>query len=186
MKLEAGLVVAGRFRLERELGRGGMGSVWLAHHTGLDTPCAIKFIHAEVAGNEEIRTRFAREARVAAQIRSSNVVSILDYGVWEDVPYIAMEYLEGQDLAARLKDQRRLPAHEVATIIHQVARALTKAHQIGLVHRDLKPENIYLTREDDQMVVKVLDLGIAKSHESVLAAKSTTKTKIVFVFMPPA
>src|SRR5262249_2277429 len=103
VNLAEGTVVADRFRLVRELGQGGMGSVWFAHHTGLDIPCAVKFIHAEVAALPEIRARFEREAKAAAQLRSPNVVQVLDYGVCDGIPYIAMEFLEGEDLAARLK-----------------------------------------------------------------------------------
>ena len=101
MQLVEGFVVAGRFRLVRELGRGGMGSVWLAEHTGLDTLCAIKFIDKE-QNSPEMRIRFEREAKAAAQFRSPHVVQVLDHGVWDDIPYIAMEYLDGEDLAHRL------------------------------------------------------------------------------------
>jgi serine/threonine protein kinase len=174
--LSPGMVVADRYELDRELGHGGMGAVWLAHHTQLDTPCAIKFIHAESANQSEVRARFEREAKAAAQIRSSHVVQILDYGVWGDVPYIAMEYLQGEDLAARLKQRSRLTPSEASSIITQVGRALTKAHSAGLVHRDLKPENIFLVAEDDQEIAKVLDFGIAKSHEMLLSAGNNTKT----------
>ena len=102
-KPETGLVVAGRFRLERELGRGGMGTVWVAHHIVLDAPCAVKFM--ETASNELARERFQREARAAARLRGSHVVQILDYGVWEETPYIAMELLRGEDLRQRLRRQ---------------------------------------------------------------------------------
>ena len=177
MLLAEGTVVAERFRLVRELGQGGMGSVWQAHHMGLDIPCAVKFIHAEVAQLPEIRQRFEREAKAAAQLRSPNVVQILDYGVSDSIPYIAMEFLEGEDLAARLKRCDRLPSHETASIVSQVARALVKAHAAGLVHRDLKPENVYLVRDDDREIAKVLDFGIAKSNTSLLGGNDhSTKT----------
>jgi serine/threonine-protein kinase len=168
------MVIADRFRLQRELGKGGMGAVWLAHHVSLDTPCAVKFIHAESASSVDVRSRFEREARSAAQLRSANVVGIMDYGVWNDMPYIAMEYLEGEDLAARLKSRGRLGPLETASILTQVARALTKAHAANLVHRDLKPENIFLVREDDHEVAKVLDFGIAKGPPR--AMDSSTRT----------
>jgi serine/threonine-protein kinase len=174
LQLAEGKIIADRFRLVRELGVGGMGSVWLAHHVGLDTPCAVKFIHAEVATMPDIRARFEREAKAAAQLRSSHVVQILDYGVWDSVPYIAMEFLEGEDLGERLKRCGRLSPHETVLIISQVARALTKAHAAGLIHRDLKPENIFLVPEDDHEIAKVLDFGIAKTHGPVLD-NATTK-----------
>ncbi|MBK8256840.1 MAG: serine/threonine protein kinase [Polyangiaceae bacterium] len=164
MELSTGMVVAERFRLERELGKGGMGAVWLARHLGLDVPCAVKFILAQAAESPEIRARFEREAKAAAHIRSPNVVQVLDYGIWEKTPYIAMEYLEGEDLGKRLEDRGRLGAREVATIAAQVARALGKAHSMGIVHRDIKPSNIFLCREPDGDVAKVVDFGIAKAQ----------------------
>jgi serine/threonine-protein kinase len=177
LNLSAGLVVADRFRLERLLGEGGMGSVWLAHHTALDVPCAVKFIHADAATSSDVRSRFEREAKAAAQLRSPNVVQILDHGVWEGTPYIAMEYLEGEDLETRLARQRRLGLPETAAVASQVARALTRAHAAGLVHRDLKPANIFLVRDDDREIAKVLDFGIAKSRASALTPNdSKTQT----------
>ncbi len=166
MDLEPGIVVAERFRLVRPLGQGGMGAVWLAHHVSLDTPCAIKFIQDDAARSQELRARFEREAKIAAQLRSPHVVQILDHGAWQDTPYIAMEFLEGEDLAKRLRTRLRsgrlLEPHEVVALVAQVGRALARAHAAGLVHRDLKPANIFLCRDDDREVVKVLDFGVAK------------------------
>jgi Protein kinase domain len=173
--LEAGTIVAERFRLVRQLGMGGMGAVWLAQHTQLDVPCAIKFIHAHAATSVEIRGRFEREAKAAAALRSPNVVGILDHGIWNETPYIAMEYLEGEDLDGRLARKGRLTPQELVPIISQVARALSKAHAAGLIHRDIKPANIFLTRDDDQEIAKVLDFGIAKSNLAGLS-DSATKT----------
>jgi serine/threonine-protein kinase len=174
MELTPGTLVAERFRLERLLGKGGMGGVWRAHHVRLDVPCAVKFIHPEAAASAELRARFEREARAAAQIRSPNVVQILDHGVWQDLPYIAMELLVGEDLAARLKRRKPLPPREVLAIAAQVGKALTKAHAAGVVHRDLKPGNIYLAQDDDEEIVKVLDFGVAK--DATLGLDSSTKT----------
>src|SRR5215470_11702206 len=106
MQLAENLVVAGRFRLNRLIGRGGMGSVWHATHLGLDTPCAVKFIEGEYANLPEAQQRFEREAKAAAQLRSPHVVQIMDHGVWEGLPYIAMELLDGEDLAHRLERRR--------------------------------------------------------------------------------
>src|SRR5690349_10863620 len=97
MELVPQLVVADKFRLIRELGRGGMASVWVAHHLTLDVPCAVKFIES-TGERGDLETRFQREAKAAALLRSSNVVQILDHGEWEGIPYIAMELLEGEDL----------------------------------------------------------------------------------------
>lgn len=175
MELSAGMVVGDRFRLERELGRGGMGAVWLARHLGLDVPCAIKFILAQAAESPELRERFEREAKAAAHIKGPNVVQILDYGIWQDVPYIAMEYLEGEDLGKRLARRGKLDARETATLVSQVARALGKAHAVGIIHRDIKPSNIFLCSDPDGEIAKVVDFGIAKSR-SLAIGEGHTRT----------
>jgi eukaryotic-like serine/threonine-protein kinase len=175
MQLVANLVVADRFRLNQLLGRGGMGSVWQATHLGLDIPCAVKFIEGEIAQLPEAQARFEREAKAAAQLRSPHVVQILDHGVWQGTPYIAMELLDGEDLGKRLARAGRLPPPDVLRIVTQVSRALTKAHSLGIVHRDLKPDNIFLVRDDDREIAKVLDFGIAKSTTTGIDG-SNTKT----------
>jgi serine/threonine-protein kinase len=146
------------------IGRGGMGSVWQAMHIALDQPCAVKFIEGELANVAEAHARFEREAKAAAQLRSPHVVQIIDHGVWQGSPYIAMELLEGEDLGKALgKSGGRLNPPQVNVIIQQVCRALTRAHQAGIVHRDLKPDNVMIVpREDGTDKVKVLDFGIAK------------------------
>jgi serine/threonine-protein kinase len=157
------VVIAERFRLSRLLGRGGMGSVWYATHLGLDVPCAVKFIEGEGAQLPDVQARFEREAKAAAHLRSPHVVQILDHGVWQGTPYIAMELLDGEDVGKRLARLGRLPPRELLAIVTQVCRALTKAHSQGIVHRDLKPDNIFLVRDDDREIAKVLDFGIAKT-----------------------
>lgn len=161
-KPSAGLVVAGgKVRLDQLLGKGGMGSVWRGTHLTLGTPVAVKFM---ADSSPEALARFQREAQVAAQIRSTNVVAIHDFGVESSgMPYIVMELLDGEDLAARLKRASRLSLSETAQILLAVARGLDRAHQAKLVHRDLKPENIFLVREGDEDVPKILDFGIAKT-----------------------
>jgi hypothetical protein len=176
MQLAENTVVAGRFRLNRLIGRGGMGSVWQATHLGLDIPCAVKFIEGELATLEEAKTRFEREAKAAAQLRSPHVVQILDHGICEDTPYIAMELLDGEDLGKRLAKVGHLTPAELHGIMSQVCRALTKAHALGVVHRDLKPDNIFLVKDDDREIAKVLDFGIAKSRMHDLNGSSNTKT----------
>jgi serine/threonine-protein kinase len=169
-----GLVVADRFRLIRQLGKGGMGAVWLAQHIGLDVPCAVKFISEEAARSKDLRARFEREAKAAALLRTPHVVHILDHGVWQDVPYIAMEYLEGGDLGQRLARVRVLSPTETLSIAVQVGRALAKAHTVGLIHRDLKPANIFLVRDEDREIAKVLDFGVAKVKENDLDGSTKT------------
>ncbi|MBX3192927.1 MAG: protein kinase [Labilithrix sp.] len=176
MQLQENMVVADRFRLVRMIGRGGMGSVWQAMHLGLDTPCAVKFIEGELANVAEAHARFEREAKAAAQLRSPHVVQIFDHGVWQGRPYIAMELLDGEDLGKRIaKEHGRLSPGTVNTVIQQVCRALSKAHQSGVVHRDLKPDNIFLVTDDDREIVKILDFGVAKQTSNTIDG-SNTKT----------
>ncbi|WP_394835794.1 protein kinase [Pendulispora rubella] len=173
-------LVAERFRLIRLIGKGGMGSVWEAHHVALDVPCAVKFITCEGHDRETLLRRFEREAQAAAGIRGRHVVQIFDHGVWNGLPYIAMELLKGEDLRARLKRVLILPPEDVLRIARHVARALRKAHERGIVHRDLKPDNIFLvydddgTQKNDAEVAKVLDFGIAKSVGIPVASETST------------
>jgi serine/threonine protein kinase len=181
LPVERGSVVAEKYRLERALRHGSMGSVWVARHLALDTLVAIKFMsHHGVASSGsgarsvESRMRFEREAKAAAQIRGANVVQILDYGIDRQTPYIVMELLRGEDLGARLRRVERLPLDEVATIMTAIARALDAAHAVGLVHRDLKPANIFLAREGEEETPKVLDFGVAKATRRDLATGDQT------------
>ncbi|MEP7052606.1 MAG: protein kinase [Pseudomonadota bacterium] len=173
-------LVAGKYRLTRLLGRGGMGAVWEGTHTSLGTRVAVKFIDAEYAESPEARSRFENEARAAARLRSKHVVEVYDHGVSEDGrPFIVMEYLQGEPLDKRLDRLGRLPAKETAHLMLQVCRALTKAHAANVVHRDLKPENIFLVWDDEEGtdVVKVVDFGIAKFTDASLGAvSSSTRT----------
>jgi serine/threonine protein kinase len=168
------VVVAERFRLVRELGRGGMGAVWLAHHLGLGVLCAVKFDLRGDAYQGDLRRRFEREARAAALLRSPHVVQMLDHGIWEDRPYIAMEYLEGEDLRRRLDRVGRLSTEETVRLVAQVARGLSRAHAASVVHRDLKPDNIFLTADPEGEVAKILDFGIAKAADADGLLTSTT------------
>jgi len=157
-------VVAGKYRLTRLLGRGGMGAVWEGTHTSLGTRVAVKFIDAEYAESPEARSRFENEARAAARLRSKHVVEVYDHGVSDDGrPFIVMEFLQGEPLDKRLDRSGRLPAKETAQIVMQICRALAKAHTANIVHRDLKPENVFLVWDDEEHtdVVKVVDFGNA-------------------------
>lgn len=165
-----GLVIAGRYRLLTKLGEGGMGAVWRAEHLTLGTQVAVKLIDASIAKSEEALARFRREAQAAAELRSAHVVHILDYGVEDGTPYIAMELLDGESLAQRLDRVKKLTPLELANLFTQVGRALTRAHQQNIIHRDLKPDNIYLVQDGEDEIAKVLDFGIAKK----LGLKSTS------------
>ncbi len=157
-----GRVIAGRYRLVSQLGQGGMGSVWHADHMSLSSPVAIKLIDPEIARRPEMLERFQREAQSSAALRSPHVVQILDYGVDEGVPFIAMELLEGESLAGRLARVGKLPYGDTVRIVAHIGRALAKAHEGNVIHRDLKPDNVFLVKNDDKEIAKVLDFGIAK------------------------
>ncbi|MCU0685250.1 MAG: serine/threonine protein kinase, partial [Polyangiaceae bacterium] len=157
----AGAGEEGPFRLVRELGRGGMGVVWLAHHLRLGVPCALKFLGPSAGGGLTERDGLLREVTMAYRASGPNVVRVLDHGRWDGRPYLAMELLEGEDLARRLRRVGRLDARATWAIVRQTAAALAQAHRVGVVHRDLKPSNLFLAREGDTEVVKVLDFGIA-------------------------
>jgi serine/threonine-protein kinase len=159
---EAGKLLEGRYRLIAPLGRGGMGTVWRAEHTKLGTRVAIKLMTSTVAASVEAIARFRREAQVAAGLESPNVVRILDFGVEGDTPYIAMELLEGETLAARIVHEPIAP-ERLLPIATQMARGIACAHQARVVHCDLKPENVFLARIDGEETVKLLDFGVAKA-----------------------
>jgi serine/threonine protein kinase len=156
-----GDIIAGRFRLVRELGRGAMGSVWLADHLTLEVQCAVKLIIGEAVGDPKYMAQFHVEARTIAQAQSPHVVRVLDHDVSGDVPYIAMELLRGEDLRERLHREGRLDPIATCRIVSQIARALAKAHAAGIMHRDLKPENVFIAKEDGEEIVKLLDFGVA-------------------------
>lgn len=162
-----GSIVAERYRVERLLGQGGMGSVWAGRHVTLGQLVAVKFIRPRLATSDEALRRFDNEARAAAAIRSRHAAAVYDHGVTADgQPYIVMEYLEGESLEQRLRREGPLPMEEVARIVGQAARALAVAHEAGIVHRDLKPDNIFLATDRESgkygYTVKLVDFGIAK------------------------
>jgi serine/threonine-protein kinase len=167
MHLSPGMMVTTNVRLTRPLGEGAMGCVWVADHLTLKTEVAVKFISASLALEDpEIVERFTREASIAAQIKSPHVVQTFDQGVMSDgTPYIVMELLEGESLQDLLERQERLGLAPTAQIVLQVARALSKAHELGIVHRDIKPDNIFITYTDDGVFSKILDFGIAKQTQ---------------------
>jgi serine/threonine-protein kinase len=165
-----GQTVGGKYLVGRLVGSGGMGTVWLGQHTGLGTRVAIKFIRPQFATRPDARRRFEIEARAAASVDSKHAVKVYDYGVTEQgLPYIVMEYLEGESLSEALIRRGPFPTEESAKVIRQAARALAKAHAASIVHRDLKPDNIFLatnveSEDPDGLpyVVKLVDFGIAK------------------------
>jgi serine/threonine-protein kinase len=160
--LEPGSLVAGKLRVERLLGQGGMGTVYVATHVGLDQQVAIKVLDPQLANNPEIVQRFVREARASARLKSDHVCRVSDVGALEDgVPYIEMELLAGEDLG-QLIERAPLAPELAAGYVLQACVAIAEAHALGIIHRDLKPANLFVThRIDGGALVKVLDFGIA-------------------------
>lgn len=163
----SGTVVAGKYRVERLLGQGGMGTVWAGRHVTLGQLVAIKFVHPKLASSTEARRRFDNEAKAAARIKSRHAVAVHDHGVTEGgQPYIVMEYLEGESLEGAIRRRGKLPLNEVVQIVAQSARALSAAHEAHVVHRDLKPDNVFLAKDNEGTKlgysVKLVDFGIAK------------------------
>lgn len=162
--MKAGSVLSGKYRLISILGQGGMGSVWRAEHLALRAPVAVKLLAPALEAQPETWARFHREAQSAANLRSPHVVQILDHGVDQDTqtPFIAMELMEGESLAERLSRVGRLSVADTLKLITHASRALTRAHDAGIMHRDLKPGNLFIVHNEDDEIVKVLDFGLAK------------------------
>jgi len=163
-EVHEGQILAGKFRIERVLGQGGMGVVVAATHLQLDQRVALKFLLPEALSNPEAVERFAREARAAVRIKSEHVARVSDVGTLESgSPYMVMEYLEGQDLAGWVRASGAMPVPEAIEFLLQACEAIGEAHALGIVHRDLKPANLFVTRRaDGSPCIKVLDFGISK------------------------
>jgi serine/threonine protein kinase len=185
-RMQPGRVIAERYRITEPLARGGMGEVWIAEHTQLGSRVAVKFMDPELLLEPVLRARFEREAKAAASLNSPHVIQIHDYGFDRGVPFMAMELLEGEDLADRLERVYRIAPAAVAKIVRQVCKALRQAHRSGIVHRDLKPANVFLCRDEDDEVVKVLDFGIAKETGFGLSGTSSKVTSAREVLGSPA
>ncbi len=164
MPFAPGTVLAGKYRVDRLLGEGGMGWVVEATHLQLEQRVALKFMHAAYAATSEAVPRFLREARAAARIQSEHVARVTDFGTLDNgSPFLVMEYLEGRDLDSLLRSRGPLPIDVVVDYAMQACEGLAEAHAAGIVHRDLKPANLFLARRSDGSVrVKLLDFGISK------------------------
>jgi serine/threonine-protein kinase len=166
-----GALLAGKYRIESEIGSGGSGVVLRATHVGLGQTVAVKMLNESWRGRPEVVARFVREARAAARLRSPHVVRVQDVGFAEDgAPFLVMEYLSGADLAATLSERGPLPIDEVVDCVLQACEALAEAHAAGIVHRDLKPANLFVEKHPDgSRSVKLLDFGISKFAEATTA-----------------
>jgi serine/threonine-protein kinase len=185
-----GDVLAGKYRIDKILGAGGMGVVVAAYHLHLDTKVAIKFLLPQALANAQAVARFAREARAAVKIKSEHVARVSDVGTLDNgAPYMVMEYLEGKDLGAWLGKNGPLPVEQAVDFVLQACEAIAEAHALGIVHRDLKPSNLFVVRRPGgSYSVKVLDFGISKAPRGDATGPDLTATSAVMgspLYMSP-
>ncbi len=155
--------VIGSFRLGKVIGRGAMGEVYEGVHVKSGARAAVKLLHTHTLANPDIVKRFLREAKIVGSLDVPNVVKVVEIGgLSADLPYIAMELLDGEDLADHLRHHRQLSVRKVATLLRQVGNGLSAAHAAGIVHRDLKPRNVFLAKTDAGQIWKILDFGVSK------------------------
>lgn len=164
MTLQPGTIIEGKYRIDRMLGKGGMGAVYEGENERIHRRVAIKILHAEVLDRADVVQRFEREAQAAGRIGSAHIVEVLDLG---SLPtgerFMVMEYLDGESLGDRLKKRERLSPQEFAPILYALLEGLASAHEAAIIHRDLKPDNVYLVNAKNQRdFVKLLDFGVSK------------------------
>jgi serine/threonine-protein kinase len=185
--LEPGSIFIDKYKIERQLGEGGMGKVFLATHVHLAERVAIKVLHREMTTRIDLVDRFLREARASVRLKTEHVVRILDADRSPDgLPYIVMEYLDGRDLLAMFRERGALPVGEVVDYMLQTCEAMAEAHGQALVHRDIKPANLFVTqRSDGSTLVKVLDFGISKTLDRDLQLTSSQAMLGTPAYMSP-
>lgn len=165
-KVPDGTLLEGKFRVTREIGRGGMAAVYEAENVDIGKRVAVKILAAELITSRIVRERFLREARAAAAVRSPYICDVYDSGMYEERPFLVMELLEGESLYDMLTRVRQLDFETTLRISTHSARGLQKAHESNIVHRDLKPENIFLTKDEEgSLLAKLVDFGLAKFYE---------------------
>jgi len=171
----------GGYELERLLGEGGMGSVYLASNRRLGKQLAVKIISRKYTADPEIVGRFFREAKAVAALDDANIIEVYDLHQFDDgLTYISMKFIDGQSLAALLRAMRMLPVDAAVAIALQIAAGLDAAHELGIVHRDIKPDNILISRRwRRRYFVTILDFGIAKLLDVHLASNYKTQTAVV-------
>ncbi len=185
-----GSVLSHRYRVSREIGRGGMAAVYEAEHVDVGKRVAVKILDPKLAGNDTVIERFHREARAAAAVNSPNICDVYDSGRLDDGrPYLVLELLEGESLYERLVREGQLRIADAVRILSQAGRGLARAHAAGIVHRDLKPENIFLHRNSEgEEIVKLVDFGLAKFHTQVTDNERLTREGAIFgtpLYMSP-
>jgi serine/threonine protein kinase len=187
-ELTTGSLFNGRYKILRVLGAGGMGCVYRVLDTNTERERALKVMLPTVVANTELRSRFAREARIAAKIDSEHIAEVLDAGIESQsgAPFIVMELLKGDELEQLVQRRGSLPPDEALIYLSQAAMALDKAHAQGIVHRDLKPENLFVTyRDDGSPRIKILDFGIAKVVSASMSGSETKGMLGTPIFMAP-
>ncbi len=177
--MNAGDLVAGRYKLLRPIGGGAMGTVWAARHELLGRDFALKFAHVTVHADPASRSKFQTEAQIVGKLRHPNIVDVTDFGEASEAGdcFLAMELLEGESLAERIEKHGPLDSYDAVTIAAEIARGLSAVHAVGIIHRDIKPENIFLAFSPTGAVVpKLLDFGISKEQSDSLATQHAALT----------
>ena len=173
-------LIDGKYQVERQLGEGGMGAVYQARHTGTGRQVAIKVIAGDaMSKNPEVVARFEREARASGTVDSMHIVQVLDTGRDRDTdqPYMVMELLAGEDVAALIERLGPLRQDAALRIVGQALIGLDRAHQAGIIHRDIKPANIFVAERDGGVTVKVLDFGVAKMKDQYQSTDNAAHTR---------
>ena len=175
-----GKVIEGRFEIQKLLGEGGMGSVYLAHQRSVDRLVCIKVLKRELQQDPVVVKRFLLEAKAASRLTNAHTITVFDFGRARDgLLYIAMEYLQGRSLRDKLAETVTLSIQETVRVMSAVSKSLTEAHEHNIIHRDLKPDNIFLAdRLDEPEFVKVLDFGIARAR-SFMGETKLTKSGVI-------
>ena len=183
-----GTILDGKFRVTKEIGRGGMAAVYEAENVDIGKRVAVKVLSAELANSKVVTERFMREARAAAKIRSPYICDVYDVGTYGGRPFLVMELLEGESLYDRLARERRLEPKDVLQIATETSMGLSQAHEANIVHRDLKPENIFLARGgSSEPTAKIVDFGLAKFYDPHLEGGANARlTKEGALFGTPA
>ena len=170
--MNPGEILDNRYEIVKRLGAGGMGEVYMATHTHLGAPRVIKVVHPQISGNVDAQDRFLREARAATKVHHPNVATLHDFSTLPDGShYMVWEYIDGENLAQKLRARGTLPARQAVRLVIQALHGLEAIHRAGIVHRDISPENLMITHEDER--VKIIDLGVAKIEDSNVSQTRT-------------